>query len=265
MTLLRIDSICLNFTDRGQGHPLLFVHGFPLNQTMWNAQCDALALNFRVIAPDLRGFGQSDGVDNVFTMEQFADDLAMLLDRLHVEEPVTLCALSMGGYIAWQFVERYPERIDCMILCNTRAGADTTEAAENRYRLAELVMQHGPQAAADAMLPRLFSKETVETRPEVVESVRRMILGNRPESIAAALRGMAIRPDMSALLPEITVPALMIVGAEDQITPPDEMRRVAHEMASCRVIEVPGAGHLTPMEKPRVVNQAIQKFLAVRA
>ena len=265
MTAVQIDDLCMTFSDRGQGHPVLLVHGFPLDQHMWKAQCDALALDFRMIAPDLRGFGGSDGTENVLTMEQFADDLAVLLDRLKIEEPVTFCGLSMGGYVALQFLRKYPSRVHALILCDTRSAADTTQTAEGRYRLAEQVMREGSQAAAEAMIPKLVSKTTHTERPEAVRAVQEMILSTRPESIAAALRGMAIRPDMTGMLPEIDVPVLMIVGEEDQITPPEEMRQMADHIDSCRVVVVAGAGHLPPMEQPRAVTRSLLRFLSVRA
>lgn len=247
--------------DRGEGHPVLFVHGFPLNHTMWQSQLDALGSNCRVIAPDLRGFGRSGVTPGTVTMRQFADDLNSLLDVLKITEPVTLCGLSMGGYIAWQFVEHYRPRLRSLILCDTRAAADTPEAAEARLELAESVLAEGPEPVAEAMLPKLFAESTLKSRPDVVEEVRKMIVSTEPAGITAALRGMAERPDSTGLLATLDLPALLLCGEQDRLTTPEEMRGMAETIPDAAFAEIPNAGHMAPMENPEAVNRAIREFL----
>lgn len=262
MPHMQVDGRLVHFCDRGMGHPILFVHGFPLNHEMWRPELDALALDYRVIAPDLRGFGQSEGNgDATVTMEQFADDLVALLDSLQVDEPVTYCGLSMGGYIAWPFLRKYPERLNSLVLCDTRASADPPEAQQARYKLAEEVLENGPEVAARAMIPKLFAACTIEHRPEMVENVQQMILQTDPHAIAAASRGMAERPDMTASLADIDLPTLVIVGKEDRITPPEDMREMAHSINGAIVAEIPEAGHLAPLENPKAVNGTLCRFL----
>ncbi|HEY5315133.1 MAG TPA: alpha/beta fold hydrolase [Pirellulales bacterium] len=248
---------------RGAGPPLVLLHGFPLDHTMWEAQLEFFSVGWRVIAPDLRGFGASVVTPGRVTMEQMADDCRGLLDALEIAGPVALCGLSMGGYVAWQFARKYPDRLRRLVQCDTRAIADSSEAAANRRKLAEHVLAAGTEALAVAMLPKLFAPGTTQRRPEVISAVRAMIAVAPPAGAAAAQYGMAERPDVTAWLPSVRVPTLLIVGAHDAISPPDEMRAISQAIpgASLRVIE--NAGHMAPMENPADVNRAIAKFLAV--
>lgn len=264
MPTISIGSASLNVLDQGRGSPLLLVHGFPLDSTMWREQVNELSKTFRVLAPDLRGFGQSSpvaGDDAIVTMAHFADDLAAMLSAMSVSDPVTLCGLSMGGYVAFQFAARHADKLGRLILCDTKAAADTKEAAENRHKLAAKVLAEGSQVAADAMLSKLFSKRAIESQAPYVEETRQVILRTPPQTIAAALRGMAAREDFTAKLETIDVPTLVLCGAEDVITPPAEMRSIAAAIAGAEYCEVPAAGHMSPLEDPRTVNQAIRKFL----
>ncbi|HVA48821.1 MAG TPA: alpha/beta fold hydrolase [Pirellulales bacterium] len=247
--------------DQGQGSPLLFVHGFPLSHAMWNAQIPVFAADHRVIAPDLRGFGDSVDTDGVVSMEDFADDLAAILDFLNVREPVVLCGLSMGGYIALQFVRKYRQRLRGLVLCDTRASADVPEVVENRMKVARLVIESGTQPVAEAMLPKAFGPKTYAERPEVVEAVRAMMIASDPTGVAAASRGMATRPDMTGLLSTIDVPTLVIVGADDVLTPVDEMRRMAEAIPGAEFRIIPEAGHVTPLENPLGFNAVLAEFL----
>ena len=264
MPTISIGSASLHVLDQGRGQPLLLVHGFPLDHTMWREQVGELSKAFRVLAPDLRGFGKSSpvtGDDTVVTMAHFADDLATMLSAMSIPDPVTLCGLSMGGYIAFQFAARHADRLGRLILCDTKAAADTKEAAENRHKLAAKVLSEGSQAAADAMLSKLFSKRAIESKSPFVEETRQVILRTRPQTIAAALRGMAAREDFTPKLETIDVPTLVLCGAEDVITPPTEMRSIAAAIAGAEYCEIPAAGHMSPLEVPQAVNEAIRKFL----
>jgi 3-oxoadipate enol-lactonase len=250
---------------QGKGVPVLFVHGFPLNHSMWRSQIEAFGGSFRVIAPDLRGFGESKmtapTATSKLTMEACADDLHAVLPAVLVDQPVVFCGLSMGGYVAWQFFRKYRARVKALILCDTRAIADTPEAAAGRLKLAEQVLTLVTQVAAEGMLPRLVSPKTAESHPEIVSELRAMILGNSPLAIAATLRGMAERPDCTPLLASIDVPTLLICGKEDQISPVAEMRGISQAIRGSQFVEVPNAGHMSPMENPDAVNQAINQFL----
>lgn len=261
MKRIEVNGTQLGVIDVGGGVPVLMVHGFPLSHAMWQKQIDALKRDFRVIAPDLRGFGSSGVTEGTVTMEQYADDLNVLLAALEVNEPVVFCGLSMGGYIAFEFWRKYRDRVAGLVLCDTKAEADTAEAADTRRTMADKVLQEGAGVAADGMLPKLFAERTLEKQPELVESVRQTILATSPQGIAAAQRGMAQRRDSTELVRTIKVPTLVIVGTEDGITPVDQMRKIADGAGISAPIEVPDAGHLSPLENPAVVNTELMAFL----
>lgn len=258
---IHLDGIHLHIADAGTGPPLLLVHGFPLDHRMWQAQIDGFKSTHRVIAPDLRGFGGSDVTEGTVPMERIADDLAALLDALEVSEPVTLCGLSMGGYIAWQFFQRHRPRLSRLILCDTKAAADTPEARQSRLETAARVLEEGPDFLAENMPPKLFAQQTIETRPDIVEGVQSVIRKTHPHGIAAASLGMAARPDATGLLEQIDVPALVIVGIEDRISTVEEMRSIAETIPSAKFCEVARAGHMAPLENPGDVNAAIRQFV----
>jgi 3-oxoadipate enol-lactonase len=263
MANVQVNGIKLNVVERGTGVPLLLAHGFPLDHSMWSGQLDGLSDRCRVIAPDLRGFGASDVVPGVATMQQMADDLAGVLDALAIREPVIFCGLSMGGYVAWQFALRHRTRLAKLILCDTRAIADTPDAAAGRLKTAERVLKEGPGVVAEAMLPKLFSPNTQKAQPQIIEATRQVMLRTKPTGIAAALHGLAQRPDVTEHLPKIDVPTLVICGEHDAIAPPTEMEQFAAKMPQARFVKIADAGHMAPLEAPAAVNAAIREFLAV--
>lgn len=256
----------LSYYETGSDAPLVLLHGFPLDHTMWRHQIEALRDSCRIIAPDLRGFGQSalaaDDAENGVEMARYAADVNSVLDDAGISEPVILCGFSMGGYVLWQFVRLFPERVRAIVLCDTRAAADGDEARANRLKVAAEVMQSGSGPIAENMLPKLLCPATLANQQNVVEEVDAMIRGTAPAAIAAAQRGMARRPDVREELPGINVPALVIVGAEDAITPPTEMRDVAEVLPQAKIVEIPGAGHMTTLENPAAVNDALREFIA---
>lgn len=256
-----VNGVRLALVDRGFGTPLVLAHGFPMDHAMWNAQIDSLSKSHRVIAVDLRGFGQSEATDYPTTMEQFADDLTAVLDARRVNEPVVLCGLSMGGYIAFAFWRRYAARLRGLILCDTRAEADSPETVAARRATAQRVLVEGAGVLVEGMAARLFAKATPQNQPELVEELRCMAERCSARGLAAASLGMALRPDSTAILGEIRCPTLVIVGQEDAISPPEEMRGIAGTIPNTQFVEVPGAGHLSPMERPAEVNAAIETFL----
>jgi len=256
-----LEEIELNVFDAGTGHPVLFVHGFPLNHSMWRFQLEEFSKTHRVIAPDLRGFGQSEDSANVSTMPVLADDCAAVLDALQIDRPVTLCGLSMGGYVAWQFWKRHPDRLHRLVLCDTRAAADSPEVRQGRRASSDRVLKQGTAFLAESMIEKLFSPKTTSQQPDLVRDVQQMILTNSPQGVSAALLGMAARPDVTDWLPEINIPSLVIVGAADPISPVDEMRAIATALPQSSLQIIPDAGHMSPLEQPAIVNQHLRQFL----
>jgi pimeloyl-ACP methyl ester carboxylesterase len=229
---------------------------------MWDSQIEEFSKSFRVIAPDLRGFGKTDGALYSVSMEQFADDLAGLLDAMGINGPVTFCGLSMGGYIAWQFAQRHPSRLSRLIICDSRAAADSADAAANRLKMADIVLRDGPEPVAWAMMPKLFAQCSSQRCPQVIERVRQMVMSTNPVAIAAAHRGMAVRPDVTSLLPSLRIPTLILCGEHDAISPVAEMKGFTEMIPGAEFVMITDAGHMAPMEKPELVNAAIRQFLS---
>ncbi len=259
---IEVSGVRFRLVDEGTGPVILFVHGFPLDHTMWLSQIKEFSKTNRVIAPDLRGFGGTDGALYTVSMEQYADDLVALLEALQADQPITFCGLSMGGYIGWQFALRHPKWLGRLILCDTRSAADSADAASNRLKMAEIVMKEGPEPVAWAMMPKLFAPATSQLQPELTEQIRKTVLATNPIAIAAAHRGMAVRPDVSSYLPTMMVPTLVIVGEFDVISPPAEMKAIAQALPDAQFSVISNTGHMAPVEDPDAVNQVIREFLA---
>lgn len=257
MNTFTVAGATISYWDEGQGPPLLLVHAFPLCGAMWDRQVAALSAHYRVIVPDLRGFNASTLGETPTSLDRYADDLAALLDHLELES-VTYGGLSMGGYIGFAFVRRHAARLNGLILADTRAGADSDEAKQGREKNARLAEEQGPPAVGEAMLPKLFA---ASAPAELKEEVRRLVAVNKPEGVAAALRAMAVRPDSSAQLGGIAVPALIIVGAEDALTPPSESHAMHAAIPNSQLVEISGAGHLANLEAPEAFNAALIEFL----
>lgn len=247
-----------HLVDQGEGAPLLLIHGFPLDHTLWQGNLSMMSSSHRVIAPDLRGFGQTPPRAGTVTMEQFADDLRAILTVLEVKEPIALCGLSMGGYIAFAFQQRYPERVKAMVLCHTNPHADAPEAAQKRHALADRLLAEGHGPLIEAFLPKVLPADAA---PSVVEKVRGMMEGTSLEGAAAALRGMAQRADVKPRLPLIQVPVLVVSGAKDPIAPPADVQEWAKLLPKGQHIELPGVGHLSCLEQPEPFNRAVVPFL----
>lgn len=251
----------LAFVDQGQGPAVLLVHGFPLDHAMWQGQVDLLSSRYRVIVPDLRGFGASGVTAGTVTMREMADDLVGLLDALQISAPVALGGLSMGGYIAFQLLHDHPERVRGLMLCDTRAPADTAAGIAGRRETADRLLREGVAFLADAMLAKVLSPATFRDQPELVAVVRRMILRQSPVGLAAASRGMAERSDASGWLTHIDCPTLVVVGQDDAVSLPAEMASMAGAIPGTTLVEIAAAGHLSPLEQPAAVGRAMQQFL----
>lgn len=252
----------LAFDDRGSGTVVVLLHGFPLSRAMWREQVSGLGSTCRVITPDLRGHGESAAPEGVYTMEEMADDVVELLDALKISEPVILGGLSMGGYVALALVHRHPERVRALMLIDTKAAADTPEAAKIREETARAVLAAGNASSViETMVPRLFGKVTPEQHPERIEPILAIMENTPPRGVAGALRGMAVRPDRRGELARIAVPTLVVVGEDDVISPPEEARAIAQALPNSRLEVIPAAGHLSPCENPGAVNAVLLGFI----
>ena len=247
----------------GAGVPLVLLHAFPLDHGMWERQAP-LADHLRLIVPDLRGFGRS-GDSLPESISQFADDTVALLDALHVEGPAVICGISMGGYVAQQIVARHPDRVAAAVLVDTRLQAYTPEARAGRTDLAAKVGRLGQGILADAMIPRLLAESAAARglpgRADVESLLRQLILAQPVETIQAALAALGSRPDMTAEMQQARPPMLLVVGEEDAITPPAFMEQAEEIIPHAKLLIVPQAGHLPPLEQPEIFNAAVLDFL----
>jgi pimeloyl-ACP methyl ester carboxylesterase len=262
---ITIDGRTVRYLDSGEGRPLLLIHAFPLTADLWRLQAAALPSGWRLIAPDLRGFGGSsrragDTTVAARSIDDHAIDALALLDRLGIERAV-VGGLSMGGYVTFAIHRRAAHRVQALVLADTRAEADTDEARGNRDAMLASLKTGGPAAVADAMLPKLLAPATLRDRPEIAVTIRRTIEAADPEGIADAITCLKTRPDSTPLLSRIAVPVLLVVGRDDVLTPValHETMHATLPGASLTVIE--GAGHLSNLERPDVFNRTLARFL----
>ncbi|MFG1854135.1 alpha/beta fold hydrolase [Actinomadura geliboluensis] len=258
-------TVQLYARDVGTGTPLVLLHAFPLSSAMWLAQREGLAGRFRVITPDLRGFGGSVLGDDEPSIDAMADDVARACRALGVRRAV-IGGLSMGGYVAMALCRRHPDLVLGLVLAATRAAADTEQARANRLRQADrLDRDGGPQVLVEEVLPGLVGPTTYRQRALVYGRVRGLVQATPPRAAAWAQRAMAGRPDAFGTLREVRVPALVMVGDEDALATEAEARAMADALPNAELMVVPRAGHLCAIEQPDLFNQAVAEFAAALA
>lgn len=250
----------LHHVEAGHGRALVLIHGFPLDHTLWQPQLEGLGDVAWVIVPDLRGFGGSPQAEGTVTMEDHARDVKELLDGLGIEKAV-VGGLSMGGYVALAFAELFPEALDGLILCNTRSVADSEAAKRMREITALKALQGELPGVVGPMVHTLLSTHSRQAHPELAPLTLDMMARQSPEGVAASSRGMALRPDRTALLQTIKVPTLVITGSDDTLISPNESRDMAAQLPDRELVVIPGVGHLSCQEDPQAFNAAVRKFL----
>lgn len=253
-----VNGITLAYDDVGSGLPVVLIHGFPFSRKMWQLQLRALSASYRIIAPDLRGFGGSAGAPE--GLERLADDVHALVEYLQLP-PIVLGGFSMGGYVAFRYLARHADRVRALLLLDTRPEPDGAEARDRRFAGIERIQSEGPAGFLDDFVKLMVAPRTLETRPEVVTEVRRLMDGAKVEALTGGLRAMADRPDSAPLLPQIAVPTLIVVGEEDKATPVDSARKMAAAIPGAHLVIIPGAGHVSNIEQPQVFNTALLEFL----
>jgi len=266
--MVSIGDTSLAVQTCGTGQPLVLLHAFPLDHTMWHRNVP-LANHLQLIIPDQRGFGQSAESHSkskpLSSITQLADDVAKLLEALHIEQPAVIAGISMGGYVAQHVAARHPEKVSHLILIDTKFSADTPEAQAGRSNLAATVGRVGQKVLADAMVPNLLAAtDEARSKPERVENeqfLRRLIGKQSVATIQAALGALADRPDMSEPMQHFKKPVLLVCGKEDTITPPAVMESMEEILSLGQLVIVPEAGHLVPLEAPTVFHEAVLSFL----
>ena len=254
-------GIEIPFKESGQGLPVVFLHGYPFDKSMWSDQLDVIAAaGFRAIAPDLRGLGETQSSSEVAAMDDMARDVAALLDQLDVQRAV-VCGLSMGGYVAFDFAHLFPERVRGLVLAGTRAPADSDQEKAGREQQVQTMLRAGMVPISIATLPKLLAPRTLAEKPDVVKRVRAMITKSDPNGAAAAQRGMASRRDYTEGLARINVPTLIIVGREDSIRPVAAAEFMHRGIRDSRLEIIEDAAHMTNMEQPEAFNRVLIEFL----
>jgi 3-oxoadipate enol-lactonase len=249
----------IGYDDVGSGIPVLFLHGFPHNRSLWAPQLGALAAPARTISMDLCGFGES-APSAACSMNAYADDAAALLDSLNVDR-VVLAGLSMGGYAAFAFWRRHRARVRALVLCDTRATADSEATRASRREMHTMVQDLGSVAVANQMIDGMVGRTTRRNNPELADELHRMMSLAPVAGVVGALDAMMGRPDSTPTLATIDVPTLIIVGDEDALTPVKDARAMHLAIAGSRIEVITGAGHVSNMERPATFNHVLSEFL----
>jgi 3-oxoadipate enol-lactonase len=260
---MTVNDLTVSYNDDGQeGAPvIIFIHGFPFNKSMWNKQVEALKNNYRVIAYDIRGHGDSDAGTGDFSIDLFVKDLLGLMDALQIDKTM-LCGLSMGGYIALNAIENYPDRFDALILSDTNCIADTPETKAKRLTAIESIKKDGVEKYADDSIKNLFAPESFITKKEEITAVREMIVNTPKQSLYKTLRAFYERKETCSKLQDINVPVLIMVGKEDKITPPAAAQLMHEKIKKSLLFIVEHAGHLSNIENPLEFNNQLEELVS---
>jgi pimeloyl-ACP methyl ester carboxylesterase len=246
--------------DAGAGQTLLFIHGHPFNRSMWRPQVAEFSRDYRVITPDLRGYGASPLSEGVTTLEMHARDLVHLLDKKGVQTAV-VCGLSMGGQIAMELCRLFPERVSAAVFAATFATADDSAAQERRRDMAERLLREGMSPYAREVLPKMMSPANVAALPAVAAAVLDMMEKTRPAGAAASLRGRALRPDYTNTLATLRVPALVVLGTQDAYTTRVDAEHMKTHLPRGWLVIIDQAGHMPNLERPEAFKVAMRDFL----
>jgi len=256
-----VNDLEVSYTDLGPDDApvLIFIHGFPLNKSMWNKQVEVLKEDYRVIVYDIRGHGDSDTGTDDFSIRLFENDLIMLMDKLKIEK-ASLCGLSMGGYIALNAIVYNPERFDSLVLSDTSCLADTPEARTKRLNAINTILENGVSKYADESVKNLFAPESFSTKEAEIDSVKEMICNTKEVSICCSLLALSARKETCHKLSGIDVPVLILVGDEDKITPPEVSEMMYENIKNCTLHVIQHAAHLSNLENPEEFNNQLKSF-----
>jgi len=258
---LMVNNMQVNYTDVGpdEAPVIIFIHGFPLNLSMWDKQLEALNDKFRLISYDIRGHGESDAGNDVFSIELFVTDLIGFMDSLKVTK-ASVCGLSMGGYIALNAIEQYPERFESMVLCDTTCKADLPEGKEKRMKAVENIITNGVHNYASESVKNLFASGSFKSNNPAISEVKEMITNTSELSLCSTLLALSSRKETCSKLSEIKVPVLILVGDEDIITPASAAMFMHEGLKNSNLKIINGAGHLSNLENPAEFNQHLIVF-----
>lgn len=258
---IEINDFILSYDDVGEGRiPIVFLHGFPFDKTMWEKQIEFLKTSYRLIACDIRGFGKSKNEKSLLNMDLFVDDLIKFMDKLDIDKAV-ICGLSMGGFITLNAAKRFPDRFEALILCDTQCIADTPEIKEKRLKTIAKIEGEGVADFNEEFIKSVFHKDSLADKKELVEELRRVVFANSRHSIIQGLLALAIREDTCAILERIRIPTLIICGREDAVTPLEESEYLKEHVLGSTLKVIDDAGHVSNLEQPNEFNQYLGEFL----
>lgn len=260
MRRVQSDDAEIAYWVEGDGPPLVLLHPFPANHELWLPASRDLVSRYRVILPDLRGHGESGIGEGPATMEKHAADLARVLDDAEIGR-AAMAGVSIGGYLLFEFWRRYRGRVAALILCSTKAQADTAEGRSNRQKVAAEVLEKGTEPFIEGMIPKVFGHSTLDARPDLVDGAKRMMLKMSAEDISLVQRGMAERPESITTLTTINVPAMVVVGGEDTLSPIADAELMRQNISGSQLKVVPKAGHFAIWEQPEAVGGLVRQFL----
>lgn len=259
---IQVDNFNLSYNEVGEGNiPIIFLHGFPFDKSMWNGQMEFLKFQHRLIAFDIRGFGKSTDEASQLSIDLFAEDLLAFMDALNIEQAI-VCGLSMGGYIALNAVKRFPKRFVSLILCDTQCVADTPDVKEKRYATIEEIKVKGVKDFNDGFIKKIFHEDSLTNKKELVEHVRRVVFGNTQHIITMGLTALAERSETCTSLNDIHIPTLIICGREDEVTPLEQSVHMHENIKDSILYVLDHSGHVSNLEQPHEFNKHLLHFLS---
>lgn len=258
---VNVNGFDISYNDLGEGLiPIIFLHGFPFDKTMWDEQLNFLKDSHRVIACDIRGFGKSTDEESHLSIDLFANDLLFFIDKLGLEK-VIICGLSMGGFIALNVMKRFPSRFGALLLCDIQCIADTAEVKSKRYAAIDEIEKEGVRNFNEGFIKKVFYEESLNQKPKLVEELRKVVFSNSPHIICQGLVALAERSETCSSLDQISIPTLIICGREDAVTPLKESEFMRQHIKGAVIEVIDNAGHVSNLEQPVVFNNLIHNFL----
>ncbi len=259
--MLNINNLNLSYDDVGEGNiPIIFLHGFPFDKSMWAKQLDFFATTNRVIAIDIRGFGKSTDESTPLSIDLFSDDLMLFMNQMKISKAI-ICGLSMGGFIALNAQARFPDRFEAIILCDTQCIADTIEVKLNRYKTIDEIALNGTLNFNEAFIKKVFCKNSFTNKQEIVTQLRSVVMANPEQIVINGLKALAERSETCSTLSEINIPTLIICGREDEVTPLEQSEFLHTSIKASVLHIIDNAGHVSNIEQPEEFNNEISKFL----
>lgn len=258
-----VHNFHLSYDDIGEGSiPIIFLHGYPFDKTMWQLQLDFLKSSYRLISCDIRGFGKSTDEDSPLSIDLFADDLIQFMDNLNIDKAV-VCGLSMGGFIALNAMQRFPDRFEALILCDTQCISDTKEVKEKRYKIIDEIAIDGVTKFNEGFIKSVFCKDSFNNKKELVKNLHHVVFSNSQHIITQGLVALAERSETCSTLNEITIPTLIICGREDEVTPLAQSELMNETIKGSTLHVIDNAGHVSNLEQPHEFNKHLLDFLTI--